>query len=544
MSKMKKVLIFCVILSLLAALITSCASEDDKSKSPDVSKPGGEDQEQEDEDVPSDDQPEGVTVIKAMYMDPNWTIPEWGEDPVTKKFTEMTGVQLDFSVPQGEADQVANVMLVSGDYPPLMWINRGPVYEKYVAAGALHAVDELAEKYNYPKILEEYIPENTVKYLKKSDGHLYIIPNWFSEDGFGTIGMTFNYRMDIYEELGSPELKTIDDLYNYFVSIRDAKLEFEGVKVYPFGFAYNIDNISFLANLWGNKIRQLCYEDEAEKKIKFMLRNEDVLNAIKFLNRLYKEELMEPEVLTYSSTQRREAYTQGKFAVVYDAFWGLWTPNAALQQIDPSVYYKAMEPPQGTPGKQQYLGTTETVGWNGAVITKNCTDVELEKAMKWFDYYLSPEGETLTFYGVEGISMEYVDGKPMLKEEVYDAWRADAASCRKEYGVRVIDLNQNQAYNWERHQEAPERQADRRIAEAFSFDCTPLFVLYIDPTTEEGILLADIQAGLLNELTKMITEPDPNNIETLYNKLLQDYERRGLAKVEEAWTKQYYEKEE
>ena len=62
--------------------------------------------------------------------------------------------------------------------------------------------------------------------------------------------------------------------------------------------------------------------------------------------------------------------------------------------------------------------TKKSVG-NGFKITTNCENIEL--ACKWGDWWYSEEGSLLANYGVEGVSFDYVDGKPVLNETVTDA---------------------------------------------------------------------------------------------------------------------------
>lgn len=62
--------------------------------------------------------------------------------------------------------------------------------------------------------------------------------------------------------------------------------------------------------------------------------------------------------------------------------------------------------------------TKKSVG-NGFKITTNCENIEL--ACQWGDWWYSEEGSLLANYGVEGVSFNYVDGKPVLSETVTDA---------------------------------------------------------------------------------------------------------------------------
>ena len=87
-----------------------------------------------------------LTEIDFMYMSSTWKPIVFGDDPVTQAFMDNTGVKLITSAPSGDWKAVANVMLASGDYPSMMHIDHGTVFNKFVDAGALLPIDELAKE--------------------------------------------------------------------------------------------------------------------------------------------------------------------------------------------------------------------------------------------------------------------------------------------------------------------------------------------------------------------------------------------------------------
>ena len=70
----------------------------------------------------------GPVEIEFVYMSPGWKAPTWGADPVTARMEERTGVRLKLSASPGDANQLANVWLASKDYPEMMHMSIGPIY--------------------------------------------------------------------------------------------------------------------------------------------------------------------------------------------------------------------------------------------------------------------------------------------------------------------------------------------------------------------------------------------------------------------------------
>lgn len=484
-------------------------------------------------------QSDELTEIDFMYMSSSFTPVIFGDDPVTQAFMDNTGVKLITSAPSGDWETVANVMLASGDYPSMMHIDHGTVFNKFVDAGALLPIDELAEEYGYTNIIDgSTIPEEVIKVRSSADGHLYMVPNWFSDDGFGSVGQAVSVRNDVYAEAGTPQLGTVDELYAWLENLRDQNLTYEGVKMWPLYVSFTDTNmIGNVANMWGSKICRNMYYNEETERVESILRNDTLLQALTFLNKCYNNGILDPEALTFDSNQQTEAYNQGKYAVIMDWFWNMWTADSALSQVNPDVYYKCIPVPAGTEGVQPYFGYNHRAGSSGVVITKNCKDPEA--AMRFISFYLSEPGQILEFYGIEGETYEMRDGVPYLLDGVYEAKLADWNGYALKTGIRVFDVMNNQKYNWERRQEDESRQRDRQLATDCSFNATMLMSLNVDSATVEGILNAEINAELASELTKMIIAEDASQIPDMIALLLSRYEANGLADLENEWTRQY-----
>lgn len=243
-------------------------------------------------------------------------------------------------------------MLASGDYPELMHMPANAVFKQYVAAGALRPINVLAEEYDHPNIVNgTNIPEHVIKFRTSADGNIYLVPNWYSEDGFGTMGTAVNLHTGIYEQLDSPPLDTMDDLYNYLVKVKEANLTTDsGTKIWPFAYSQQDGSyIGNMTNMYGSKITGQKFYNEESGQVEFILRDPNLIKTLTFLSKCLTEELMDPEVMTFDSTSvYKEHTTQGKYAVVISEFWDLWDAAAIL---GPDVY-KTFPPQRRGPDPQ------------------------------------------------------------------------------------------------------------------------------------------------------------------------------------------------
>jgi putative aldouronate transport system substrate-binding protein len=482
----------------------------------------------------------GPAEIEFVYMSTGWKAPKFGEDPVTARMMERTGVKLKLSAPPGDASQLATVWLASGDYPEMMHMGIGPTYNSYITAGALLPINKLADQYGYTNITNgNYIYPDVYNAHKSDDGNLYLAPNWFSDDGFGSVGQSMNVRNDIYNQLGKPPLDTMDQVYNYLLKVRDANIKSPfGAKLWPLAFGITDNNyLGYMANLWGAQIYKYYYFDPADKKVKLMLRNDATVKMLQWLSRALKDGVLDPDVLTYDNTTQSESYNQQKHAIIFDWFWNLWTPNSAMSQKDPNMYFSSAPAPRGTSGVQQYHGRYTKLADQGTVITKNCKNPEA--AIKFINFFLSPEGEILDFYGIEGKTMYFENEQPFLYPEAYEAKLADWEGYAFKAGVRILDIMMNQKYNWERTQESPDRRQNRAMAHKYAFDASVQNTIVVDPLSNEGILAAELDANMKAQFVKIIMEQDQNKIPGLVRDVLAQWEQKGIAKLEAEWTRQY-----
>lgn len=536
--KKRAISLIVIMLMVLAMISAGCKSANDGGTKDSTTGQTTNNNDNENNLIETSD-PDEIVEIEFMRLDPSWDPIEWGEDPVTKRMTERTGVKLKCLAPSGEGDQVANVMLLSGDYPEIINGYSMSMYAKYVSAGALYSIDELVEKYDYPQILDgSTIPLASQAVHRSADGKLYAVPEWFSEDGFGSVGQIITVRNDTYKELGQPPIETMDDFYEVLKTIRDSNLTYKDMKMWPLAVHW-VDSaiLGDIANIYGSKIYRFIYFNEDTKKVELFLRAPELVKAVEFLNKCYNEGLVDPECFTFDSTQIGEAYAQGKYVFTMSWFWNLWTADSILSQEDPEQYYTAIELPQGTPGKQQYFGYYHTAGDLGVSITKNCKNPEA--AIRFINFCLSDEGQILDFYGVEGETMEFRDGVPYLLDGVYEEKLADWTGYGRKTGVRLWDRMKSQKWNWERQVEAPVRAANRAMAAKYAFDATYLKPLQIESTTPEGILYAEIETNIIPQITEIIIDPDGTRIESRIQELLEYYEGKGLDSLENAWTEQY-----
>lgn len=373
------------------------------------------------------------------YYSYQGSVKPWGEDAASKYMNEKFNIKVNYSCPEADADSKLNLMISSDDLPDVIILDRNANWLKLINLGKLVDINTL--KYEGCSF-DEDILESTQKLLSVNGG-LYGIPNWARKGATGG-NMSWMVNHDVYEQLGSPELKTLEDLHQFMLDAKD-----KGVKtsddqsIFPW-LPRNDDNgfytVSAIYRSYGNPNLIDTYWSQADNDVKLAVYDDNYVAALKIANQWYKEGLFPETTYTDSNDQFTEKLANGRAAVTYYDFSQDDTTHfrTLLQEKDGNTYdllgwelkdspiYPAAEGVDWVYGEEG-----GTVGWN-----VNCITTKAENPQRIFDLYtwmLTKDGSINMMYGPEGGLWEGKDeeGNPILKkpEEELTSDEKNAAGC-------------------------------------------------------------------------------------------------------------------
>lgn len=237
------------------------------------------------------------------------------------------------------------------------------------------------------------------------------------------LGYKFTPVADIYKKVNEtqtkptpedfkiePEIKTPDDLYNFFKKIKETMPKVNGKAVIPFTMPVWLEpHFGSMFGLTG----QWKYNTDT-KKVSQFLGDEQSKPYWQYLNKLYKEGLLDKDFAIQKNEQIQEKALQGRVAA------SMWFPNLrevneAVKKADPNDSIRAIPLPR-QPGTN-YAGVD---GVSKATfkyfISKNFPDIP--RLLKLFDWSYSTEASELKFWGPESLGLwEVKDGKKVWKDE-------------------------------------------------------------------------------------------------------------------------------
>lgn len=330
--------------------------------------------------------------------------------PVFQDYEKMTNVHVDFTeAPTDGFDEKKNLLFASNELPDVVYRSAlSPLEQvRYGSAGQLIPLENLIDQYapNLKALMEQY-PEIRSA-ITTPEGHIYAIP------GIVTLGAARTDKKWINQawlkKLNLQVPKTTDELYNVLVAFRDQDPNGNGKKdEIPMTSRNQLAIVNEMSGSFGLD-QQLGYNINIENgKVNIWMGSDRNKEMLMFLNKLYKEKLLDNDVFSQTEAQYLAKQGSGNTGFFFDQ-----TNNNFLPIAD---QYVGIAPPAGPEGDQlQAQGAPIARDLGAFAITPE--DKYPEATMRWIDYFYGDEGSTLLRFGREGENYVMKDGKPTYTDE-------------------------------------------------------------------------------------------------------------------------------
>lgn len=114
-------------------------------------------------------------VTLDWYVNYSWFTTPWGNNAVSEKITEETGVTVHFITPMGNETEKLNALIASDSLPDLITIGYWePQVKTIIDSQMVYSLNELAE--NYDIYFWKDTKEDVVKWYTMEDGNIYGYP--------------------------------------------------------------------------------------------------------------------------------------------------------------------------------------------------------------------------------------------------------------------------------------------------------------------------------------------------------------------------------
>lgn len=340
-------------------------------------------------------------------------------NPVAKKITEETGVNLKISHPVGGDEQAVPLMIASGDYPDMIF-GKGDL-NKLIDAGAVIPLDDLIEEKgkNIKALYGDQIDRlrNTLE-----DPQIYHLGTGGVTNTYLETSGTFQIQLNVLKELGYPEIKTTEDYEKALTQyVADHPQTEDGKEFIPltllgsdWRWLITVGNPSGYAAGLQDDGQWHVDEETSETVYKFQL--PEVKEYFKWLNHMNDIGLLDKESFTQTYDTYISKLSSGRVLGTADQDWDTQNARAALKAEDKD--WSLWAPLPVTLSEDLLSPSTKDYGFTGTTgVSISSTSEHQDEAFEFLDWMASEEAQILINWGIEGENYEMKDDKRVQTEE-------------------------------------------------------------------------------------------------------------------------------
>ncbi len=365
------------------------------------------------------DEPYEFTVL----VNYDWFAPNgpWGEDLISQELSQMFNIDINWTGSGGNPDQKIATLLVSGDLPESIILDRTANYLRLIDLEKLVPLDDWIDEYSGYR---SNVSDSTIN-LSRVDGNVWGILNWPTDQPNGNGGWAINKV--VHRELGEPAITTLDDLYDYLVDVRDSGITTDaGAEIVPIQFGQNLDFTQVyvahgdgrILNYWD----QFAWVNPSTGSFEFIGNDPAFVDTMLYLQRLYSEGLMNRDIFVEQTDQIKEKAANGRFGVTAardlagDPLRGM-LPWREEEDVVYNELFDVLLPISVTGNHEDvWSNTYNALGWNIQTITTSAE--QPERIYEYYDFISSNEGQIMIQYGPQGNFWDELDanGYPVWNE--------------------------------------------------------------------------------------------------------------------------------
>lgn len=465
-------------------------------------------------------------ITFTIFVDHSWFwFDKWGEDPVSQEITRRTGVS--FDVIRATDGQQLPLLVASGDLPDIVYTSSNTMLAMLSDADVCYSYTDLVDEYGVDiHAADSEIRNNTV-----GDGKYYCLRNAYTsqetiDEGNTLLSggtKTIAYRKDIWEEIGSPEIKTLDDLENALLAAKELHPD-----IIPL---LNDGNLWYFAEQIGiNGDGSVGYD--AEGKPCYVLCEEGIKDYFAILNRFAREGLISAEAQTYSFDKFHEVRNSGKSFMQLRCVDEAANANADALSAGSGLEWQLLTNDLSDDAK---VSVNTGIGWSGTFISKNCKDPE--RAIQFISWCRSEEGRKLGSWGIQGEHWDYNENGETIYTESYQSAIAEGKLKQDDFGIGVWIFGDRGDENaFIDHNATDQTYMDQvaRLQSAVAHTVVMSELYPCIPTEGDELNLYNALNDMYNsELQKIIFAETDEEYQSAVDKLYEQAESMGMYELNE-----------
>lgn len=322
---------------------------------------------------------------------------DWNNIRLWKDYEQKTNIRVQWETVHTETlKEKRNLLLAGNDYPEMFYasaFSRSDLL-KYGKQGAFIPLNDLIDKYapNFKAVMEKY--PIIAKGITMPDGNIYGLPTIYDPEFKSVLYGTPWVKQEWLDKLGLKQPETLDDFYAMLKAFKEKDPNGNGQKdEIAWGAVGTAGIVNYLRGSFGlnnHGTSNINVDTDPETgKIRFIPTDERYKELLQFVNKLYKDGLLEQDIVSVKSTEVDAKGMQGLLGV--------------SDSVDPvAIYnqkgYVGLSVLKGPHGDRQYNAYGSPLGNIGMFVLTDKAK-HPEAMMRWMDYFYTDEGIKLFFMG-------------------------------------------------------------------------------------------------------------------------------------------------
>lgn len=359
-----------------------------------------------------------LTWYSKLNANVSTTYPNLGDTPWAQYVMEQTGIEIEFIHPTvGSEDEEFSILIASGEYPDIIehkWTAYPGGPQAAINDGVIIDLDDVMANNapNFSKLMAEH--PDVDKRVKTVNGSYYCFPflRGLESPNITQFSAGMILRKDVLDELGLEMPETIDEWETVLRAFKEAGFEA------PF-----VTRNEWMKDVWSpgfDNWGDFYVEDGTVKNGLIEASRKDFISK---MHDWYEEGLIDRDWLVADKASNQTYFTTGKSAAVYAPFGqGLGQYTQVMNEENPEITQEDIRctvPVTSAKGQNAKFSKMNDIYDKSGVSAAISTQCENVEAAAWLlDWMFSEEGNLCCNFGIEGVTYEMKDGKPVYTDMI------------------------------------------------------------------------------------------------------------------------------
>ena len=359
-----------------------------------------------------------LTWYSKLNANVSTTYPNLGDTPWAQYVMEKTGIEIEFIHPTvGSEEEEFSILIASGEYPDIienMWTSYPGGPQAAINDGVIIDLDDVMANNapNFSKLMADH--PDIDKRVKTINGSYYCFPflRGLESPNITQFSAGVILRKDVLDELGLEMPETIDEWETTLRAFKKAGFEA------PF-----VTRNEWMKDVWSpgfDNWGDFYVEDGTVKNGLIEASRKDFISK---MHDWYEEGLIDRDWLVADKASNQTYFTTGKSAAVYAPFGqGLGQYTQVMNEENPEITQEDIRctvPVTSVKGQNAKFSKMNDIYDKSGVSAAISTQCENIEAAAWLlDWMFSEEGNLCCNFGIEGVTYEMKDGKPVYTDVI------------------------------------------------------------------------------------------------------------------------------